>query len=70
MDLVRLPPRALLSSTSGQNNVFTDRAYFYDNSIDNQDAQILFRTIDGKFAKQYIEPLPTWTADIFDSVKE
>ena len=22
------------------------------------------------FAKQYIEPLPTWTADIFDSVKE
>ena len=49
---------------------FADRAYFYDNSIDNQDAQILFRTVDGKFAKQYTELLPAWTRDILDSVKE
>lgn len=49
---------------------FVDRAYFYDNSIDEQNAQILFRTVDGKFAKQYIESLPAWTRDIFDSVKE
>ncbi len=49
---------------------FADRVYFYDNSIDNQDARLLFRTIDGKFAKQYIESLPTWTIDILDSVKE
>jgi predicted ABC-type ATPase len=49
---------------------FADRAYFYDNSIDNQDAQILFRVIDGKFAKQYTEFLPAWTRDILDSVKE
>ena len=50
--------------------VFADRAYFYDNSIDNQDAQILFRTIDGKFVKQYTKLLPAWTRDILDSVKE
>ena len=49
---------------------FADRAYFYDNSIDNQDAQILFRVIDGKFAKQYTAFLPAWTRDILDSVKE
>ena len=49
---------------------FVDRAYFYDNSIDDQNAQILFRTIDGKFAKQYMEALPAWTRDIIDSVKE
>ena len=49
---------------------FADRAYFYDNSIDNQDAQILFRTIDGKFVKQYTKLLPAWTRDILDSVKE
>lgn len=30
----------------------------------------LFRTIDGKFAKQYIDTLPAWTRDILDSVKE
>ena len=49
---------------------FADRAYFYDNSIDNQDAQILLRTIDGKFVKQYTKLLPAWTRDILDSVKE
>lgn len=49
---------------------FADRAYFYDNSIDNQDAQILFRTVDGKFAKQYTELFPAWTRDILNSVKE
>ncbi len=48
---------------------FADRAYFYDNSIDNQDAQILFRTVNGRFAKQYIETFPAWTRDILDSVK-
>ena len=49
---------------------FADRVYFYDNSVDNQDAQILFRTTDGKFAKQYVESFPVWTRDILDSVKK
>ncbi len=49
---------------------FADRAYFYDNSVDNQDAKILFRTVDGKFAKQYTESLPAWTRVILDSVKK
>jgi len=48
---------------------FADRVYIYDNSIDNQNAQLLFRTIDGKFAKQYTESIPAWTIDILEAVK-
>ena len=48
---------------------FTDRTYFYDNSIDNQNAQLLFRTIDGKFAKKYVETFPQWTETIIESIR-
>ena len=48
---------------------FADRAYFYDNSIDNQNAQLLFRTVDGKFAKKYVEPFPQWTETIIESIR-
>ena len=47
---------------------FADRVYFYDNSIDNQNAQLLFRTTDGKFAKKYVETFPKWTNDIIGSI--
>ena len=49
---------------------FADRAYFYDNSIDNQNAQLLFRTIDGKFAKQYVDSCPAWTSDVLSAVNK
>ena len=48
---------------------FADRAYFYDNSIDNQNAQLLFRTVDGKFAKKYVETFPQWTETIIESIR-
>ena len=48
---------------------FVDRAYFYDNSIDNEYAQILFRTIDGKFAKKYVESFPQWTETILEVIQ-
>lgn len=38
-----------------------DRTYIYDNSVDNQDSRILFRFIDGKVAKRYIEDIPRWS---------
>lgn len=41
-----------------------DRAYVYDNSIDDATPQLLFRTIDGSIAKRYVNKLPKWT-DIF-----
>lgn len=48
---------------------FANRAYFYDNSIDNQDAQILFRTVDGKFAKQYTDSIPEWATKILNRIQ-
>ena len=48
---------------------FSDRAYFYDNSIDNQEARILFRTADGKLVKQYAESIPEWAKTIKDKLK-
>ncbi len=48
---------------------FADRVYFYDNSVDNQEAQPLFRTKDGTLAKQYTHELPQWVVPIYYNVK-
>lgn len=37
-----------------------DRLYVYDNSTDNQAAEILFRLSNGTLIKQYVENLPDW----------
>ena len=47
---------------------FADRVYFYDNSIDNQNAQLLFRTADGKFVKQYTNIIPEWANKILKKI--
>ena len=39
---------------------FVDRAYIYDNSIDNQLPHLLYRTTDGNLFKQYTDDLPEW----------
>ncbi len=39
---------------------FVDRAYIYDNSIDNQLPRLLFRTVDGNIFKQYTNDIPEW----------
>jgi predicted ABC-type ATPase len=43
-----------------------DRAYFYDNSIDNADPVQLFRTVNGEIVKYYTEftELNGWAEDI------
>ena len=41
-----------------------DRTYIYDNSVDGQEAQLLFRFVDGKLFKQYVEEVPNWAAEI------
>ena len=48
---------------------FADRAYFYDNSIDNQNAQLLFRTMEGHFAKRYKDSIPEWANKILQPIK-
>lgn len=39
---------------------FVDRAYVYDNSVDNQLPRLLYRTTEGQLFKQYVEDIPEW----------
>lgn len=41
-----------------------DRTYVYDNSVENEDAKLLFRLAKGKLAKQYVEYIPEWALPI------
>ena len=43
-----------------------DRLYVYDNSIDGQEAQLLFRMTDGTLQKQYTEAVPEWASVILN----
>ena len=37
-----------------------DRAYIYDNSVENALPQLLYRTVNGQIFKQYTEDVPEW----------
>lgn len=39
---------------------FVDRTYIYDNSVEDAEAQILFRMVDGKLFKTYVDNIPKW----------
>ena len=43
---------------------FVDRAYIYDNSVDNQLPSLLYRTTDGQLFKQYTNDIPQWAMTI------
>jgi predicted ABC-type ATPase len=44
-----------------------DRVYIYDNSVENVEARLCARTIDGQLRKVY-GPLPQWIADAVDTL--
>jgi len=44
-----------------------DRLYVYDNSIENELPELLFRANEGKFVKQYI-PIHEWARLIYESI--
>lgn len=44
-----------------------DRAYIYDNSVDNAPAQLLFRTSEGKMVKDYGNTNP-WALEIIRAI--
>ena len=50
--------KSLLNATKAIS--FADRAYIYDNSIDNQLPRLLYRTTDGQLFKQYVEDILEW----------
>ena len=41
-----------------------DRAYLYDNSVENAAPRLILRTMDGIIAKQYTDDLPDWVRAI------
>lgn len=43
---------------------FVDRAYIYDNSVDNQLPSLLYRTTNGQLFKQYTNDIPQWAMTI------
>lgn len=45
---------------------FVDRAYIYDNSIDNQLPRLLYRTSNGQIVKRYTEDVPRWAIALSD----
>ena len=50
--------KSLLNATKAIS--FVDRAYVYDNSIDNQLPRLLCRTTDEQLFKQYVDEIPEW----------
>lgn len=52
--------KSLLNATKAIS--FVDRAYVYDNSVDNQLPRLLYRTTEGQLFKQYVEDIPEWAA--------
>lgn len=45
---------------------FVDRAYIYDNSIEDQIPRLLYRTTEGKVFKQYTDDIPEWAKQIVE----
>lgn len=45
-----------------------DRAYFYDNSVELANPQLLFRVVNGKVAKEY-KMINNWARPILQSIK-
>ena len=44
-----------------------DRAYVYDNSVENQLPQLLYRTVDGQLFKRYTDNIPEWALMLLDN---
>ena len=45
---------------------FVDRAYIYDNSVEDHLPQLLFRMTEGKVFKQYTDDIPEWAIPLMD----
>ena len=44
--------------------LMVDRLYVYDNSVENEDARLLFRLTNGALAKMYVTDVPEWARHV------
>lgn len=47
-----------------------DRAYFYDNSVEDHEAKLLFRTANGAVEKIYTDVIPEWAMVILQDIEK
>lgn len=47
-----------------------DRLYVYDNSVDGEEARILFRLLNGVMGKMYVTKVPEWAQTILPDIDE
>lgn len=47
---------------------FVDRAYIYDNSVDDALPRLLYRTSEGRVVKSYITDIPRWAQQMTDNL--
>ena len=50
-------------------STFVDRTYVYDNTKEDAESQLLFRLVDGKVFKKYVEEIPQWALSIFENTQ-
>ena len=43
---------------------YADRTYVYDNSKEDEDAVLLFRMVNGKLFKKYVDEIPDWASHL------
>lgn len=43
-----------------------DRTYIYDNSVDDAEAKLLFRMVEGKLSKKYVQEIPEWAQPVWE----
>ncbi len=49
--------------------LLADRGYFYDNSIENQDPELMFKTVDSQISKVYSD-VHDWVKDVVVSLEQ
>ena len=50
-------------------STFVDRTYVYDNTKEDAESQLLFRLVDGRVFKRYVEEIPQWALSIFENTQ-
>lgn len=53
-------------SNAAQAIEIVDRAYIYDNSVEDALPQLLYRTVDGEIYKRYTDSFPAWAESLIE----
>ena len=61
LDEYKKPEMIIIAGPNGSGKTsVTNRLYVYDNSVDGEEAKLLFRLTDGFVTKMYTDEIPAW----------